>query len=51
VGGPCGYEAFLVALDDANLPKHEQFLTWIGGSFDGTHFDTAEANAKLQPLR
>jgi hypothetical protein len=51
VGGPSGYEAFLEAIDDATHPEHQQFLTWIGGSFDRARFDAAETNAKLQRLR
>jgi len=51
VGGPGGYDEFLEAIADSKHPEYEEFLTWIGGSFNRSHFDLAETNASLQRLR
>lgn len=50
-GGPSGYKAMLEVLADPSDEEHEPYLAWVGGSFDPTHFDLAEANAALQRLR
>ena len=39
VGGVRGYESFLVALADPDDSEHDEFLTWVGGSFDPELFD------------
>ena len=38
-GGPWGYVRFLDALADPDHEEHEEYLTWIGGSFDPWAFD------------
>ena len=40
-GGPHGYEHFLEAIRDPKHEEHEQFLRWVGGSFDPEAFDPA----------
>ena len=50
-GGPSGYRAMLQALDDPNDEEHESYLRWVGGPFDPTYFEVAEANAALQRVR
>lgn len=50
-GGVPGYRAMLQSLDDPADEEHESYLTWLGGAFDPTHFDLAEANAALQRVR
>jgi hypothetical protein len=49
--GPPGYGELLQALADPNHEQHAELLEWIGGPFDATHFDVAEANAYLQLVR
>jgi hypothetical protein len=51
VGGPDGYEGFLAAISDPAHEEHEDYLHWIGGSFDPTAFDLGAANVALQTLR
>ena len=51
VGGPGGYVAFLEAIADPGHEEHDDFLEWVGGSFDPAAFDVANANAVLQKLR
>jgi hypothetical protein len=41
VGGPCGYRNFLEAVADPKHEEHQQFLGWIGGSFDPAAFNLA----------
>ncbi len=41
VGGVPGYEAFLAVLGDSSHPEHDEYLTWVGGSFDPSAFDPA----------
>jgi hypothetical protein len=50
-GGPSGYRAMIQALDDPNDEEHESYLRWVGGPFDPTYFEVAEANAALQRVR
>lgn len=38
-GGPIGYKLFLEALADPDHEEHEEYLGWIGGSFDPWAFD------------
>jgi hypothetical protein len=47
VGGPPGYEAFLVALADPKHPEHRDLKEWIGGSFDPAAFSVDEVNERL----
>jgi hypothetical protein len=51
VGGPGGYVNFLEAIADDDHEEHDDFLEWVGGSFDPAEFDVANANALLQKLR
>src|SRR6266852_1567292 len=47
VGGISGYENFLQALNDPNHPDHDEYLEWIGGTFDPVAFDLNEVNQRL----
>jgi hypothetical protein len=51
VGGPDGYEAFLAAISDPGHEEHEDFLHWVGGSFDPFGFDLDQVNTALQSIR
>jgi hypothetical protein len=51
VGGIPGYENFLQALADPNHPEHDEYLEWIGGSFDPEKFDPDEVNQLLRAMR
>lgn len=42
VGGVRGYHEFLRAIVDPEDPEHENYLQWVGGSFDPTAFTPAE---------
>jgi Plasmid pRiA4b ORF-3-like protein len=50
VGGVPGYEEFLRAINDADHPEHEDYLEWIGGSFDPAEFSIQEVNDDLRDL-
>ncbi len=50
VGGVWGYEGFLEAIGDADHPEHEEYVEWIGGSFDPEAFDLEEVNEELELL-
>lgn len=50
-GGPGGYAELLDALADPGHDDHDQFMQWVGGGFDPTHFDLVGVNAALQQLR
>jgi len=47
VGGPPGYEHFLEAIGDPDDEEHDDYLEWVGGSFDPTHFDIDDANRRV----
>ena len=51
VGGTVGYENLLEAIHDPNHPQHEEYLEWIGDSFDPEAFDLDEVNRKLRQLK
>ena len=34
VGGPWGYDEFVVAMTDLDHPEHPRFREWVGGPFD-----------------
>jgi hypothetical protein len=42
VGGPWGYEDFILAINDPDHDNHDRMLEWIGGSFDPNYFDLEE---------
>ena len=48
VGGTSGYEEFLHVLTDPSDDQHEQFVTWIGGSFDPDNFDSEKATKRMR---
>lgn len=50
-GGTPGYEELLDALADPTHEEHENFLRWVGGSFDPSEFDLVAVNIGLQHLR
>jgi hypothetical protein len=50
-GGPSGYALMLEALADPAHEEHDDFVRWLGGSFDPEAFDLAVANAALQRVR
>ncbi len=47
VGGPPGYAEFLNAVADPDHERHDEFLTWIGGTFDPEEFDTAATTRRM----
>ncbi len=51
IGGIPGYENFLQALADANHPEHDEYLEWIGDTFDPEKFDPDEVNQLLRAMR
>jgi hypothetical protein len=51
VGGPDGYEAFLVAISDPDHEEHQDYMEWIGGRFDPSEFDLDGINLALQAIR
>jgi hypothetical protein len=48
VGGTSGYEEFLNVLSDPSDEQHEQFVRWIGGSFDPENFDSERATKRMR---
>jgi hypothetical protein len=48
VGGIPGYETLLEAIHNPNHLQHEEYLEWIGDSFDPEAFDADEVNRKLR---
>ena len=48
VGGLMGYREFLEAIADVGHERNDEFLTWIGGSFDPEAFD---ANRHTKRMR
>jgi hypothetical protein len=51
VGGPHGYAEFLNAVADPKHEEHTDFLAWVGGRFDPSHFDRAAVNAALAKIK
>lgn len=51
VGGVWGYENFLEAITDSHHKEHDEYLEWIGGSFDPEEFDLDEVNEMLRSIR
>ena len=50
-GGVSGFAEFLEAIGDPDHDEHQDYLSWVGGSFDWERFDLAAVNATLQRLR
>ena len=48
VGGTPGYEEFLEAIADPEHERHDEFLTWVGGSFDPEEFDADKMTKKMR---
>ena len=48
VGGIWGYERFLEAIGNPDHEEHEEYLTWVGGSFDPEAFDVAMVNRRFR---
>jgi hypothetical protein len=51
VGGIAGYENFLAAINNPRHPEHQEYLEWIGDSFNPEAFDVDEVNRKLHRLK
>ena len=51
VGGPWGYEQFLEAIKDPEHEEHEDYLEWVGGSFDPEALDLDAINAELKGIK
>lgn len=51
VGSTPGYENFLEALADPTHEEHDEYVEWLGGSFDPEHFNLVEVNARLAHVR
>jgi hypothetical protein len=53
-GGVHGYADLIHTLADPTHPEHQHLLGWVGiengSDFDPTHFDTAEANRRLDTV-
>jgi len=41
VGGAIGYDDFLAAIADPGHEEHDDYLEWVGGSFDPEAFNAA----------
>ena len=50
-GGVNGYAEFLRAIGDSDHPDHQDYLSWVGGTFDAEAFGLAATNAALQRVR
>ena len=48
IGGISGYEEFLGVIADPDDEEHEQYLTWVGGSFDPAAFDPEKATKRMR---
>jgi hypothetical protein len=51
VGGVRGYAIFLEALADPHHEEHENYLRWVGGSFDPALFDLSAVNLRLARIK
>ena len=51
VGGAPGYADFLIAIADPKHEEHDQFLEWVGGSFDPAKFDITAVNLLLDGIK
>lgn len=46
-GSIAGFHNMLIALKDKTHPEHQEYLEWLGGSYDPKHFDLNVINAEL----
>jgi len=46
-----GYEDFLEAINNPRHPERQEYLEWLGGSFDPEAFDAGEVNRNLHRLK
>ena len=51
VGGIWGYAHFLEAMADPNDEEYEDYVEWLGGTFDPEAFDLDEVNKDLQSIK
>jgi hypothetical protein len=51
VGGVWGYDDFLRAIADRTHQEHDEYLEWVGGSFDPDAFNLNEINQALQATK
>jgi hypothetical protein len=51
VGGVWGYSNFLEAIHNKDHPEHEEYLEWIGDSFDPEEFCLEDVNQELKQKR
>jgi hypothetical protein len=50
VGGPGGYEEFILALTDPGHEQRESYLEWIGGPFNAAEFQLEQTNDALRSV-
>jgi len=50
-GGIFGYQGMLESIRDTEDPERDEWLTWLGGSFDPERFDLDDVNRRLKRLR
>jgi hypothetical protein len=48
MGGTSGYEEFLEVLADPADEQHQQFVGWIGGTFDPEYFNLEKATKRMR---
>jgi len=51
VGGIWGYANMLEAIADPKHEEHEQYVEWVGDSFDSEAIDLKEVNGMLKGIR
>jgi len=51
VGGASGYEDFLRAINNPDHSEHDEYLEWIGGSFEPEAFHLDAVNQRLRGIR
>jgi hypothetical protein len=50
VGGVSGYDRFLAVLADSSNPQRDEYLEWVGGSFDPHRFEMDDVDRALRRL-
>lgn len=51
VGGHHRYAEFLAAIADPLREEHEEYMQWVGGSFDSHRFDIDAVNLALNKIK